>query len=75
MSLYNALVVPVFSYGAQVWGPDFINVSFEGAMANPMAQEQRAFMRSVVGARSPTMVSLYRELAQRPLQYHWANLA
>jgi hypothetical protein len=44
-------------------------------MANPMVQEQRAFMRSVVGARSPTMISLYRELAQRPLQYHWANLA
>jgi hypothetical protein len=51
MSLYNAFVVPVFSHGAQVWGPDFINVSFEGAMGNPIVQEQRAFMRSVVGGR------------------------
>ncbi len=54
---------------------DYGNVSFEGAMSNPMVQELRAFMRSVVGARNPTMVSLYRELAQRPLPYHWANLA
>ncbi|EFJ40503.1 hypothetical protein VOLCADRAFT_99710 [Volvox carteri f. nagariensis] len=52
MPLCNTLVVPVFSHGAQVWGPDFINVSFEGAMANPMVQEQDADMRSVVGVGS-----------------------
>ena len=74
MALYNSLVTPVMSYGAQVWGPDFIDVTFEAAMTNPMVEEQRAYMRNVVGARSPTMVCLYRELSQRPLQYHWANL-
>jgi len=74
MNLFWSLVVPVFSYGAQVWGPDFINVSFESAMTNPMVEEQRAFMRSVVGARAPTQALLFRELAQRPLQYHWAKL-
>jgi hypothetical protein len=74
MDLFRSLVVPVFSYGAQVWGPDFINVSFESAMTNPMVAEQKNFMRSVVGARSPTHALLYRELAQRPLQYHWAKL-
>lgn len=74
MALYNTLVVPVLSYGAQVWGPDFINVTFEAAMTNPMVEEQRAFMRSAAGARRPSMICLYRELSQRPLQHHWANL-
>jgi hypothetical protein len=74
MDLFWSLVVPVFSYGAQVWGPDFINVTFESAMTNPMVEEQRAYMRMVVGARSPTHALLFRELAQRPLQYHWAKL-
>ena len=74
LDLFWSLVVPVFSYGAQVWGPDFINVTFESAMTNPMVEEQRAYMRAVVGARCPTHALLYRELAQRPLQYHWAKL-
>lgn len=59
MSLYDILVIPVVSYGAQVSGPDFIILDFESAMVDPMVQAQRAFMRSLVGARSPATVSLH----------------
>jgi len=75
MELFNSLVLPVLSYGAQVWGPDFINVDFETAMANKAAEIQRAYMRAIVGARNPTMLCLFRELSQRPIQFHWAKLA
>ena len=75
MDLFNVLVLPVLSYGAQVWGPDFINVEFEAAMNNKATEVQRTYMRAIVGARKPTMLCLYRELSERPIQYHWAKLS
>lgn len=54
MSLYNTLVVAVFSYGAQVCGPDFNSVNFQSAV-----------LKSVVGVTNPTLVSLNKEVAQR----------
>ncbi len=39
MLLYNSRAVPVLSYKAAIWGPDFINVNFEVAMVNPVVQE------------------------------------
>jgi hypothetical protein len=76
MSFYNSLVVPVLSYGAQVWAPDKLSsvFTFEHAMVDPMVDEQKRFMCSVVGAKLPTRALLYRELGQRPLQAHWAVL-
>lgn len=72
MVFYNAHFVPVLSSGAQVWGPDFINVDFARAMT-PLVGEHHAYTRSVVGARNPTMVSICCELSQRLHQFHWAN--
>ena len=74
MQLYNALVVPVYSFGAQVWAADRLGVAFETAMKDPMVEEQRRYMRSVVGARCPPMACLYRELSQYPLHLHWGKL-
>lgn len=74
MDLHNSMIRPVYSYGARVWSPEKFVLTFENAMRNPMAEEQRAFMRRVVTAKNPNMTCLYREPAQRPMQLHWASL-
>lgn len=74
VAFYNACVRSIYSYGAQVWSTSFLTADFDAAMEHGMVAEQRAFLRSVVGAQRPCNQLLFMELSQLPMQHHWAGL-
>jgi hypothetical protein len=80
--LFNTLVVPVVSYGCQVWGADFMNIPGEGEakslskiLSNPFEKMQLSYLRWVSGAaKYVSNWVLLKEFAQTPLQLHWIRL-
>ena len=48
--------------------------AFERAMADPMVDVQKIFLRGVVGAKLPPNRQLFAELSQFPLHHLWAQL-
>ena len=46
---------------------------FERAMADPMVDVQKLFLRKVVGASLPPNLLLFAETSQLPLHYFWAQ--
>lgn len=70
IELFDTLVTPVLSYGAEVWATQFLL----GA-ANPCEQLHRSFLRRILGVRlaTPTEV-IYAELGRFQLSVQWAKL-
>ena len=84
---FEVQVRSVLSYGAQLWGPDAVlavlagdtghglSGCFERAMQHPAVQLQREFLWALARVKRCSSRVVFREFKQRPLQYHWAELA
>jgi hypothetical protein len=84
---FEVQVRSVLSYGAQLWGPDAVlavlagatngelSGCFERALLHPAVQLQREFLWALARVKKCSSRALFREFKQRPLQYHWAELA
>jgi hypothetical protein len=77
-SLFDKLVRPVLSYGAQIWGP----YMFEKWWKEPLARENEPervhtdFLRQISGMpKHVHKASLYREFGRKPLMVQWLVLA
>lgn len=69
MQMFNTMVLPVLSYGAEVWSPQLIAAGSQCAAT----RVQTAFLRHLLGVRqsTPSLV-LLAETGQRPLMARWA---
>ena len=60
LSLYNSLVIPVISYGCEIWG---------FCEAHPLEKLHISFLKSILGVRKTTPTcTLYKELNVTNLQ-------
>ena len=71
LELFDALVSPVLSYGAEIWATQFL----KGALNNPCENVHRAFLRRTLGVRqsTPNEVVL-AEMGRFSLSVKWAKL-
>ena len=70
MQLFDALVAPVLSYGAEVWATQFLP-----GTNNPCEQLHRSFLRRILGVRQATPTEVvYAELGRFQLSVDWAKL-
>jgi hypothetical protein len=76
MRLFDILVKSVGSYGCQVWGVEYLNLSTDTAILdNPLQKLQLQFLRSLSGVHSRIdRWSLLREFGQYPVQLDWICL-
>ena len=87
LKCFEVQVCSVLSYGAQLWGPDAVvavlaggaghgfSGCFERALAHPAVQLQREFLWALARVKRCSSRAVFREFKQRPLQYHWCELA
>jgi Reverse transcriptase (RNA-dependent DNA polymerase) len=76
--LFDALVEPVLSYGAHVWGPDVFGCNkFRTKPCDNSADKVHlAFLRHMVGCGKSTSIDvLLRDMNRLPLSYRWVVLA
>jgi hypothetical protein len=69
MQMFNTMVLPVLSYGAEVWSPQLIAAGSQCSAT----RLQTAFLRHLLGVRQSTpALVLLAETGQRPLMARWA---
>jgi hypothetical protein len=72
--LFDSLVVPVLSYGCEIWGPDVIGTTGCMLLKGEAEMLHRNFMRSVLGVRKSTAVGiLMQELNRHPIMCTWLD--
>ena len=70
LHLFKTFVLPVLSYGAEVWGPQLI---LQGGSACEKVHYE--YLRGLLGVRDSTpKLTLLAETAQLPLAAHWTKL-
>ena len=76
LKLFNAKVLPILSYGCEVWFGTFCNDSTKRRWAEAAELVYRDFLRGILGVsrRAPTAAE-YAEFGTYPLAVHWARLA
>ena len=83
---FNSLVVPVLSYGVQIWGAEVLWQVFQrkedrdgrygwfaAALKDPMVKLQTSFLRWLAGISTCSDQALYAEFGQAPLHVAWAE--
>jgi hypothetical protein len=77
--LFDALVMPVLSYGCEVWSVDWLSkMCKDGSFATGEAEESihRHFLRQCLGVcKSTTTAVMYRELGRYPVSMFWLRMA
>jgi hypothetical protein len=74
--LFDALVMPILSYGCEIWGPDVLAHYKWDLMKGEVELMHRSFMRMIVGTCKATPVaSLMRQLDRQPIMLHWVHRA
>ena len=72
--LFDSLVVPVLSYGCEIWGPDVIGTNGADLLKGEVELLHRTFLRSVLGVRKSTPVAvLMHELYRCPIMCTWLD--
>jgi hypothetical protein len=71
--MFNTLVIPVVSYGCQIWGADLMSLgNLDNILKNPFERLQLAYLRYISGASKHTPNwALLHEFSQSPIQLHW----
>jgi hypothetical protein len=70
--LFDSLVNPILSYGAQIWGPDIIVQSKGNLLKGDVEDLHRCFMRMVLGACKATpLVCMMSDLDRHPIMVSW----
>ena len=76
--LFDALIEPILSYGAHVWGPDLFGcTSFRMKPCDNSADKVHlAFLRHMIGCGKSTSIDVVlRDMNRMPLSYKWVLLA
>lgn len=69
LQLFNAMVLPVLSYGAEIWSPQLIATGSQCTAT----RVQLAYLRQLLGVRQSTpALVLLAETSQQPLVARWA---
>ena len=77
-SLFDKLVRPVLSYGAQIWAPWMFHKWYKDPLnrGNNPEQVHTDFLRQISGMpRNVQKMSLYREYGRQPFMVQWLVLA
>eukprot|EP00891_Asterochloris_glomerata_P008079 jgi/Astpho2/8079/Aster-03025 len=76
LKLFNAKVLPILSYGCEVWFGTCCKDTTKRRWAEPAEQVHRDFLRGILGVsrRAPTP-AVYAEFGAYPLAVHWARVA
>ena len=77
--LFDALVMPVMSYGCEVWAVDWLSkMCKDGSFATGAAEEtiHRRFLRQCLGVcKSTTTSVMYKDLGRTPISMFWLRMA
>ena len=76
VALFKALVLPVMSYGCEIWSLPFLTSKLP--FANPLQKVQSMFLRQVGGSwlrKSISQKLLHVELGCMPVSFTWVKMA